>query len=254
MFINKIDEYIDHLLDNFYYKVIKENQSKSKITSEIDNIKDKNDFYKYQKNINNMTKDYITNNVNNNDIKKIIVNDDNIPKIISIIEKYITYYILLFIGFYQKDSNDYINSLIQLSKTLKNIDTESISLLSKYFSFIKLVYEVVNLEKLEQVAKLVNKSDKYKEVIIFLNELGNDYIKKYLTGTDLTNIHNIIKVVIFKLIYINRERVDILKLLVEEDKREYKYIEIVIPKAKYLDYFVVENMFSNRQIRFRLRI
>jgi hypothetical protein len=244
MFVNKIDKYIDDLLDKFFFDEIKKNKSR------IDYSKTKN-ISEYYKLINNLIVKFID-NININDIKKIINKKNNIPLIISIVRKYIIYYVMMLIGFNQTDINNYTDMLIKFSKLDEKkdfLDSESISILTKFFPFIKKINEVVNIVNPEEINKLIEKDEKYKDIIIFLNELGNDYIVDYLKGNKYDNIHNTIKIIVFKIIYIKNERPKVLKILSEEEEKEYKYIEIIAPKSKYIDYSVIENLLSFEQIR-----
>ena len=118
MYINKIDELIDNILDDFYKRTIINNEV-------IKNIIKDPMFAKYTHQINKIIKEYID-MIDIYNIKKIVGNNDSIDSIINIIKRYIMYYILMFIGFPKKDKDKYVNNLIDFCKnpsqdfTIKN--------------------------------------------------------------------------------------------------------------------------------------
>src|SRR5271154_4112765 len=105
MYIDKIDELIDSVIDDFYNYVIINNKDFLKISTEPN-------FVKYQKLINNILTDYFK-NIDKKEISEIITNQDNIVTIIEIIKRYICYYLFLTIGFfYETKRETFINNII----------------------------------------------------------------------------------------------------------------------------------------------
>jgi hypothetical protein len=65
-------------------------------------------------------------------------------------------------------------------------------------------------------------------------------------------MHNILKTIIFRFIYLNEEKQDILRILKqeEEDKAEYRYIEVVYSKqSKLVDFTLIQKFLNLQQIK-----
>ena len=109
MYINKIDELIDKIIDDFYNTFIIKNKEFHKLLNE-------NNFVKYQLDINKWLSNYLK-NINETEIFDIVQNQSNVNNIIEIIKRYLAYYIFLYIGFFYKGKKDtYINNVIEFSK------------------------------------------------------------------------------------------------------------------------------------------
>ena len=137
MYINKIDELIDNLIDDFNMKLIK-----SKL---IDKINVEPNFVKFQNNINAFIKDFID-SIDKVPITKLLPSPNNVSNILSIMTRYIAYYIYLTITYYYKDSRDlYITNIIECSKNQKNsniqindfFNSENNAILIKFYTIIK---------------------------------------------------------------------------------------------------------------------
>jgi hypothetical protein len=109
MYIDKIDDLIDKILDDFYATIILEDKRFKLFLQEMN-------FVKYQSDINDIVKKYIS-NLNLSDIKQFVTNNDIINKIIDVIKKYIILYIFLYIGFYYTSTDSiYANNIIEFTK------------------------------------------------------------------------------------------------------------------------------------------
>ena len=138
MYINKIDELVDKIIDNFHNVVILKNKDFIKITKE-------SNFVKYQELLNKILIGY-DKYIDKKKLNKIIRNPNNVNTIINILKKYIGYYVFLYIGFLYKDKRDtYINNVIEFSKNQHNFDyritnffnSESNSNIIRFFILIK---------------------------------------------------------------------------------------------------------------------
>ena len=248
MYVNKIDELIDKIIDNFYNDNIKKNSLFDKLKSEIN-------FVKNQSVINKIISNFAK-KININEIKTIIDKEENINRIINVIKRYIAYYIFLIIGYYYPDKKDhiYINNIVEYSKlqadTTFKIDnffnSENNSIIIKYFKLIKDIIYVINLEDKKNL-----NITKYKTAILFLNNIGAVDIKNLLIGNTVDKAHNLIKIIIFSELYNKQERKYIFKLLydIEKEAGEYIDIDIVVSTKATIDYSSIENILSLNQLK-----
>jgi hypothetical protein len=255
MYINKIDDLLDKIIDDFYNIVIK-NKEFIKILSELN-------FVKFQSKINKLLMDY-EKSINRKQLEDIVSNVDNIKVVIEILKKYLAYYIFLTIGFfYNGKIETFINNIIEFSKNqpsqnlkIENFfNGESNSNIIKYNILIKNVTTLLSSEqtKLAQLAK----NPKFVDAINFLNALGQEYVTKVfkldnLGGDKKDQCHNIIKTLVIKEIYIKQDKKDIFQILeaAEKEKGEYIFIDIVIPKSDYIDFNTIESVLSQKDIDF----
>lgn len=98
MYINKIDELIDTIINDFYLTVVSENTAFQKILKETD-------YIKYQKDINDMMINFIK-KININDIKHLVKSNSAVHQIYETIKRYIAYYLFLTIGFFYTEKED----------------------------------------------------------------------------------------------------------------------------------------------------
>src|SRR3990167_3059770 len=109
MYINKIDELIDKVIDDFATHILEDNKVFRQIIKELN-------FVKYQLEINNILRNYIA-KIDTKEIQEITNNTDNTAKIVEIIRRYLAYYIFLAIGyFYNGRKETYINNIVEFTK------------------------------------------------------------------------------------------------------------------------------------------
>jgi hypothetical protein len=246
MFITNIDNYLDKIIDKFY-----EHNLKKEIFKNFS--KDEN-FVKYQNGIISNVKSFID-NLNKKELNDIISNKDNVEYILNIIKRYCMFYTYLGIGYYYKNSRDlFITNIIETSKNQKDIEYQIVNFFNSennakiinFYTIIKNIIELTEFKTMERIKITLNNNPiKFSDTINFINELGEDYIEKYIFTKD--NFHNVVKTFIFKIIYLNEEKVDISKILNEEDDKdaEYKYIDIVVAKdEKIIDFTVLKDFIS----------
>jgi hypothetical protein len=254
MYINKVDEIIDTSLDNFYKNYILKNNVLEKIEKE-------QNFVKYQLKINQTIEDFLK-TIKETDIRKIVNNVDNVKRIIEIIKRYTAYYIFLSIGyFYKWDKQIYINNLIEFTLNQTRFDfkienffnSENNNMVIKFFDLIKDIEFILGIEDIKSSILVTPKGkEKYKNSIMFLNELGQDFVIDNLkNGQEVQKSHNLIKIIVFKILYQQQEKADVSRILeeIEEESSNYTYIEIVLPKTKAIDYSAIENLLTPYEIR-----
>jgi len=252
MYIDKIDDLIDKILDDFYATVILEDKRFKLFLQEMN-------FVKYQSDINDIIKKYIS-NLNLSDIKQYVTNNDIINKIIDVIKKYIILYIFLYIGFYYTSSDSiYANNIIEFTKNQSSynfkingfFNSESNGLIIDFYSSIKKILNLLNAENKQRKEFLASKPD-YKSIISFLNELGGDFINAVFNVADKNNIraHNIIKTLIIIQLYKNKEKIELFRFLelLETTDNEFTFIDIVVPTKDIIELNTIESLLTKKEI------
>ena len=246
MFINEIDELFNKLIENFNTYLLNNNFFK--------NIKDSINFVKYQNNIINNIDKFIK-TIDEKEILNIIKKKNYYEIFINNIKKYCAFYLYLGIGYYYKGSKElYITNIIECGRLQSNevyqidnfFNSATNSKIIGYFIDIKNILSLVEIKSLDKIKIiLLNNLSKYESTIKMFNELGEDYISEYFLIND--NFHNIIKTIIFKLIYLKEDKNEIMQILNQEDleNAEYKYIEIIQSnKKKIVDYNFIEKFLN----------
>lgn len=245
MYINKIDELIDKVIDNFYNDNINNNKLFTKLKNDVN-------FVKYKSDINKIIENY-SKNIKVDNIKSLINKQENINKIFNIIKRYIAYYIFLIIGYYYTGKKEsYINNVIEYSKSQTDLsfkidnffNSENNSAIINYYQLIKDVIYILNLENIKNL-----NLKKYKTALTFLNQFGKDYVDNNFKGNNSIKAHNLIKTIIFFELYNKQEKKDIFMILeeIEKEDGEFRYIEIVVPQVKTIDFSSIENLISSEQ-------
>jgi len=252
MYINKIDELIDNTIDDFYNTVILKDKTFAKILKEPN-------FVMFQPQINKMLMDYAK-SIDKNQIGKIISNQDNLMTIFELIKRYVCYYFFLYIGFfYEKKRDTFINNIIEFGKNQPSYEfkvdnffnSESNANIISFFNLSKNIVTVITADQ-KQLELLVKKKE-YMDAIKFMNEFGLEFINKNfklenLGGNKNTQSHNIIKTIIINELYSKAEKKDVFEILnaAEEEKGEYIFIDIVVPKEDFIDFNMIETVLSKR--------
>lgn len=253
MYINKIDDLINAIIDDFYNNIIITNKKLHNILTEVN-------FVKYQLDINNILSEYIK-KLNLVDIKKTVLDVNNVTHIVNIIKRYISYYIFLSIGYFYDGKNDtYINNIIEFSKNqptfkfkVPNLfNSENNAKIIKYYILIKHMVLLLSLDSTK--LKVAAKNKEYVKSIEYLNTLGGDFINKNLkleniSGNKKMHAHNIIKTIILNELYYKEDKQLVHEILTESEKKEgeYTYIDIIIPKTSYIDYNSIEDIMTENE-------
>lgn len=252
MYIDKIDDLIDKIIDDFYASIILEDKRINIFLKEIN-------FVKYQSDINSIIKNYIS-NLNLSDIKQFVSNTDIINKIIEVIKKYITLYIFLFIGFYYVNTDSmYSNNIIEFTKNQSSynfkidgfFNSESNALIIDFFGLIKKIQNILNADNKQKREFLASKPE-YKPIITLLNDLGSDFVNTVFNIPDKNYIrsHNIIKTIIIILLYKNKEKIDLFRILelLDTTDNEFSFIEIIVPTKDIIEINTIESLLTKKEI------
>ncbi len=252
MYINKIDDLIDKVIDDFNSTVILSDNRIDKFLKEIN-------FVKYQSDINDIFKKYIS-SINLNDIKSVVSNNDILNKIIGVIKKYITIYLFLFIGFYFKGSDTiYANNIIEFSKNQPEygfkieefFNSQSNALVIDLYAKIKKILNILDAESKQRKEILSSRPD-YKPIVAFLDSLGPDFVNAAFNIPDKKYIraHNLIKTIIIIDIYKTTEKADLFRILdlMENTTTEFTFIDIVIPVKEIIDISTIETLLSKKEV------
>ncbi len=243
MSVNNIDTIIDKTIDNFFEVYIKNESFFEKI------YKDKENFLKYEKNITEIVESFL-NSLNITEIDDIITNEEKKKYIIDIIKKYVLIYIFLFIASqYTNEKKIFINNILEYGRHSSENKTLNITVVSKITSLYQLIKDVIYLSSLTSAQlKTLNKSA-YLESYNFLNNLGEEYVKTFFQINDKNiSIHNLLKTVIYRTIYEENDKLNIMKLLddIEKIKGEYIYIDTVYAKEITITFEELEKIFGYR--------
>jgi hypothetical protein len=254
MYINKIDDLLDKIIDDFYNTVIIKNPR-------IDTILSETNFVKFQKELNEIMKNYIA-TVSTKDIRDIVKKEDLVLTIIEIIKRYIAFYLFLFIGFYFENKRDaYINNIVEFTRNqagfgykIENFfNSENNSILISFYNICKDLALLLDVDQ-NKFQVLIAKPN-YKEAAEFISILGQDFVNtNFRISNKKEQAHNIIKTIILLQLYQKIEKKEVFRILemVQNETDDYIFIDVVMPKKKYIDYASVENILTKREITYGL--
>ena len=250
MFINQIDNILDNVINklNLFLFKIKFFEKTKKDTN----------FVKFQNEIMTIIKKFCD-TIDKKEIFKIVKNNDNTEYIFNIIKRYTAYYIYLGIAYYYGGDRDlFITNILESSKNQKTsiiqiqnfFDSENNSKIIEFYTIIKNIIKLLEFKTIDRI-KIILKNNPviYNTTIDLFNLLGEDYIANNFIVSN--NFHNIIKTLIFKIIYLNEEKSKVINFLNQKEEKEsdYKYIEIVVSsKDKIADFSVLRSFLSQEQI------
>jgi len=253
MYINKIDELFDNILNKLDDYLIKHKtfQAFSKDTN----------FVKYQNQILETLKDFIDKNVSKKFILDLLKNESYYEYVFGIIKRYCAFYIYLGIAYHYKGGRDlFITNIIESSKNQKDsifsipnfYNSENNSKMITFFNDIKHIESLIETGKSMDKIKILiaNNPLKFDSTLKLFNDLGEDYIIENFIKKD--NFHNIIKTLIFRQIYLKEEKNEIITLLNQEEKEagEYIYIEIIKSNEKKLiDFSLIQKFLSLQELK-----
>lgn len=229
-YVNAIDIYIDKTLNDVHMQIKSKDTYQKVSVKEIDSL---------------ITK--IGKTIKATDLKNNIFNDKTIETITEIVFNYIFIYIYLTKAFtgtiesvqselisYKGDfelSPNMINTIVSHAKLIKDIDI--------------ILQNMGDLTKVKDI-------EKKKEALDFLNSLGGDIVTNEILKNKETYKHNIIKTVIFRLIYLESDKTRIFNLIEKEELQntEFIYIEIVESLVDEIDYSIFKEMFAQKELEY----
>jgi len=252
-YINKIDLLVDSTIDIFYDDLTKNTLFVDKILKDVN-------FVKYQKDINKILVD-ASKNINLDEINEIVGNFDNAEIILNIIKKYVTYYLFLTISFFYAGKKEmFFNNVIEFSKNQSSFpykvkdffNSESNNTIIKFSNIISNLIIILKSSSKVQETILNNPDNKY--TANFIDKIGMDILNtaaklENLNGDVKKQSHNIIKTLIVIEMYVGTDKNIIFNILEEQFKTSsnYQYIQVVMPKAEYVDYGIIESILSPKQ-------
>ena len=245
LYINSIDECVSNIIDTFYLEVILDKQLSKKLENEdyilknydslkkklIDIINNKTEFYK---------------------IKDIINSSIEYINIINLFTNYGILYYFFYLGVKTK-----LNTVLDILNKLNNKeDFFKNPYLGKYSFYYKLIQDFLIVLKNLKLIDISQSQDNYKfindykDAIQIINSLDKDVIISISENKE-DIVHNILKIIIFREIYIKEDKLTIFKILENEEfaTAEYKYIEIIDAKYDTVDYVSIENLFNSKDVK-----
>jgi hypothetical protein len=247
----QLDNFFDGIINNFNIFLEKKNVFKE-LNQDIN-------FVKYQNTILNYIKDF-TDNINENEYKVLTNNKKHISILQDIVKRYCAYFIYLGIAYYYSEGRDlYITNIIETSKNQKDsiisipnfFNSYNNSKLIHMFTIIKNIQQLIEFKTWDRIKITIsNNPVNYSTTIDFFNSIGEDFIIEYILVKN--NFHNLLKAFIFRQIYYDEDKNDIIKLFNEEEEEdaEYKYIEIVVGKdEKLIDFTILKQFLSGDDIK-----
>lgn len=252
-YINKIDLLVDNILDVFYDDLFKNILFTDKILKDVNLVK-------YQKEINNILLDF-TKTINFDEINEIVGNFDNAEIIMNILKKYVTYYLFLTMSFFYTGKKEtFFNNIIEFTKNQPSFpfkikdffNSESNNTIIKFSNIITNI--ILILKSTSKVQEIILKNPDNKNTASFVEKIGIDFLNvssklENLNGDARKQSHNIIKTLIVIEMYVGTDKGIIFNILEEQFKAtsNYQYIQIVMPKAEYIDYGAIENILTPKQ-------
>ncbi len=250
MYLSKIDDLLDKLIDDFFSVKIKD-QKFQKILNETN-------FVKFQKELNELLKTYSV-QMNLNDIKELFKNSEVQIKITETIKRYLALYMFLYIGyFYTNADSTFMNNIVEYTKNqpeyqykIENFfNSESNALIIKFYQMIKKLLNYIQADTPQKKDVLTARPD-YAEVIKFKKDLTDDFFKMAYFDVKDKNMqaHNIIKTIILFELYKN-EKKEIYKLIeiLESTEGEFMFLDIVLPTKETIDFRNVEVLLSKKDL------
>ena len=254
MYINKIDDLIDRIIDDFYTVVVLKNKK-------LDKLKDEPNFIKSQKDINEFINEYIK-TIPVDEITSIVKNGDSYTTIFDTLKRYIILYVFLMIGIFYKGKPDvFINNLIEFSRNqaeyqlkLDNFfNSESNSQIIKLFYMCKNIITLLGKDTIK--IDYIKKEPFATETMEFIGNLNDEFINaafrlKALNNNLTSQAHNIIKTILVLLVYKIYDK-KVLYSIIEQtelSQGEYMFIDIVEPITETINFSTIESLLSTKDL------
>ncbi len=253
MHINKIDELIENIIEDFYATVIDVDPIFAKLKNELN-------FIKYQKQVNDMIQNY-TNTIPSTQITEI-VKKHNYLDVFNTLVKYITIYVFLSIGItYQGKPDIYVNNLIEFSRGQNAYPLK----IDNFFNsesnamIIRLMYMCRNIKSLMTHDTItidhIGSEPYATDTIEFLNNLPDEIIDhsfrlKNIANDPMIQAHNIIKTILVISVYKTVDK-KILYTLIEQSELsegDYMFIDVIESANNAISFTMIESLLEKQDI------
>lgn len=243
-YINIIDECVNNIIDSFYLEFLDDKQFKKKISSD-------NFILEKFDEIINKVKLLIDRKVIEYKINEIITNQDEYNKIIELFNDYVLLYFFFYVGSIF-DLDKCINLLNKLNNKyqINFFRNRYLTQFSIYYKYINDYYKVLENQTIESLETKIESGNNHKDIIDSIKTIDMEVLKNIIDNKqDL--MHNILKMIIFRDIYMKEDKIMIFKILENEEfaNAEFKYIEIVDTKYDMIDYATIESLFDIKDIK-----
>lgn len=254
MYINKVDDLIDRIIDDFYATVILQDKKIVKIKEELN-------FIKSQKEINELILNYIK-TIPSSEITDIVKKGDSYTTIFDTIRRYIVIYVFLTIGVTYKGKADvFINNLIEFTRNQAEyslkidsfFNSESNSLIIKLFYMCKNILLLLSKDAVK--GEYIRKEPYSVETMDFIGNLSDEFIDaafrlKSLNNDVVAQTHNIIKTIVVLLVYkiMDKKNLYVMIEQTELSEGEYMFIDIIEPISESLNFNTIESLLSKRDL------
>lgn len=223
MYINKYDTLIFSELDRIFSVVEKDINIKN-ILKNLENIEKVFDI--------KLFKDLVKDN-----------DKESSEKYIYITKKiFINYLICLLLNFNSDKEKEIKTQIIKLN-LYKSDELGNVFNLNNDVINLRLVANEVDREKL---VKEYQSNTKIRNAIDLSNKLGFEWIANNIKGNKNINIHNAVRIIIFKNYYQKSFRKEIFNII-RSSKNEYNFIDIIVPQVKVIDYNNIESILSSKE-------
>ena len=257
MYIDKIDELLDNILDDFYVNVI----LYGFIDGKYNNILEESNFVRYQKDINTVLIEYIK-TINVEEIRSIVKNEETVQNIVDMFNRYICYYFFITFGVKYKSKNElFITNIVEFTKKQSShelkvkdfFNSKSNGNIIKNAVLSKKITKILEVEARDKIglAEMAKKTE-YREAFMLLNDLGTTYIDiAFRKNNENEKYHNIIKTIIIMNIYKKIDKINMMNIMenINEKKGDFIYIDIVVSKTDTLTMDIIESVLNEKEIQ-----
>lgn len=249
MYIDKIDDYIFQIIDDFYSVFI----SKNKI---IDKIIDEQNFIQFQKDLNTNLIEYFK-KLEINDVRKLFNKEESFTYVYDIVKKYVSYYLFVHISYFYKYNEDIlVNNIVEFAnnqpqynfkvKDFFNPDSNSKTI--EFYKIVKNIYDFFKTDNAKEKDKIKNNFE-FKSAAALINNFDESFFINLAKLNKNDFIHNLIKIIIFERLYKEKDKKEIVNLIeVQDDEGEYIYIDVVMPQKEFIDFSTVESLLTKKEL------
>ncbi|VBB18301.1 hypothetical protein YASMINEVIRUS_764 [Yasminevirus sp. GU-2018] len=254
MYITKVDDLIDRVIDDFYTVVMLKNKKMEKLKEELN-------FIKSQKDINEVVSNYIK-TIPPSEISDIVKKGDSFNTIFETLQRYIMIYVFLTIGvFYRGKPDIFINNVVEFSRNQSEyslkinnfFNAESNSQIIKLYYICKNVVTLLSKDAIK--IDYIKREPYATDTMEFLGSLNDEFITaafrlKSLNGDTSSQAHNIIKTLLILLVYKITDK-KLLYSMIEQSELsegEYMFIDIVEPVTDTINFNTIESLLSKKDL------